>query len=510
MTVKGKRIFNYRPLVVFVLSLLLGIILGEAVYARPIGIIIFMCIAAFIAVIPFLCIKKVRRFTYIPIALLVGMVAITSANAVYDSRMINDYKGTFTATVSSEIIVDEGRTVFTVTDIWIDGKKLKSDANVYIPFEFVPDFGAGDVVKLSGTVMSNRHIRFNSYDSKQGYFASVNAINKVSDGTLKFPANLQMKIKRMLYENTDEYTASVCQALLLGSKRGFNSGAYDDIAVSGLAHVLAVSGLHITTLAGALYFVLKKLKVNPKISFVIVTVLTFLYSMLCGFTASSLRAVIMSAVLSFSSAFGLKQDGMSSLAFAAILILLFRPTAFMDVGFLLSFASVFGIFAFYKPFEKTALKIVNKISPKRKIGTRFAKVCALSFATNLATLGLVAYYFGRVPTLFVLSNFIVLPYMIAFFVLAIILCILSLITGFGGFIWIMKYLLYPFKAYVAAVGSLPFTSIPVAANVAMVVCFAILMLWLSKFNFVKKRTKAVGALVGGSASVAVCLLFALI
>lgn len=165
------------------------------------------------------------------------------------------------------------------------------------------------------------------------YNASVSSIKKLSDGKLKFPDNLQVKIKRILYENTDDYTASVSQALVLGDKFGIDDDLYDNIKASGLAHVLAVSGLHVSTLAAALYFVLKKLKVNPKIGFVVVLVLTFLYSMLCSFTASSLRAVVMSGVSMFASSFGRKRDDLSSLSLAAILILIFRPCAIADIGF---------------------------------------------------------------------------------------------------------------------------------------------------------------------------------
>lgn len=515
MTIKGKRIFNYRPLVVFAVALVLGIILGEAVYSLPTGIIIVMCFAAFAAIIPFICIKKVRKFFYIPLALLIGMVSITASNSVYDGNMIQTYQGSFTADVASEIIVADGHSSFYVSEIRINGKKLKYDSYVYLAYEIVPDFGAGDRVTLKGSIKSEGHdksfnSRYASYVANGiGYFTVADEVTKLSDGDPKFPLNIQIAVKRALFTNTDEYTASVCQALLLGSKRGFNDGAYDDIAASGLAHVLAVSGLHITALASALYFVLKKLKVNSKISFIVVTLLTFFYSMLCGFTASSVRAVIMGAVLMFASAFGRKQDGLSSLSFAGILILFFRPTALMEVGFLLSFASVLGIFMFYKPFERIGLKAVNKLSPKRGIGTRFAKVCALSFATNLTTLPLVAYYFQKLPLLFVLSNFVVLPYMLVFFATAIIFTLLTLITTFGGFVFALEFLLYPFKMYVAAVGFLPFTTVPVYATKAVIVCWALLAVWLSKYVFAQKNIKTAGTLVGSSLSILLCLVCAL-
>lgn len=103
----------------------------------------------------------------------------------------------------------------------------------------------------------------------------------------------------------------------------------------------------------------------------------------------------MSGVYMFSSAFSRKKDDVSSLSLAAIAILFVRPADIFDVGFLLSFASVAGIFIFDRSFEKVGLQIVGKVSPKRKIGTKFAKVCALSLATNLFTYPFVAYFLGK-------------------------------------------------------------------------------------------------------------------
>ncbi|MDE6302917.1 MAG: ComEC/Rec2 family competence protein, partial [Clostridia bacterium] len=410
-----------------------------------------------------------------------------------------------------EIIVDDNSTTFYVTDVRIDGRKLKYDCYVYISFPLEPDFNAGDVVLLNGVIMSNPHNKFDTvYGSNRaagrGYFASVSTVSKRSYGDAPFPLNLQLAIKRALFSNTDEYTASICQALILGDKRGIDSGLYDNISASGLAHVLAVSGLHISLLAGVVYFLLKKTKLNPKIAFIVVTVLTFLYSMLCSFTASSLRAFIMCGVLMFSSAFSKKRDNLSALSLAAVLILIFRPTALLEVGFLLSFYSVLGIFLFYKPFRRVGMRAVHKLSPKRHIGKRFVDVCAVSLATNIMTLPLVAMFFGKLPTLFILSNFIVLPYVMAIYVLLLVCTLLTLITTFGGFVWIMKFLLIPFRLYVGVIGGLPFSTVPASASAAMVVCFTVIALFVSRFVFLGRRSKAIGAASRTSASVNICLL----
>lgn len=495
MTIKGKRIFNYRPLLFFAVALIFGILVAEALYSQSVWWYLALLIVIIGANITVVAIKKSRKFCYISIAVLVGFISMTATNLQYNSVAVKTYSGTFTAQVSSEILYQNGKATFYIYNITTDRGKLDYSAcascSVY-PEDI--DFTAGDFVTIKGTIKYRNHERFSTYystyvSSGVRYNASVSSVSKLSDGKLKFPDNLQVKIKRILYENTDDYTASISQALVLGDKFGIDRDLYDNIKASGLAHVLAVSGLHVSTLAAALYFVLKKLKVNSKISFVVVLALTFAYSMLCSFTASSLRAVVMSGVSMFASSFGRKKDDLSSLSLAAILILLFRPCAITDIGFLLSFASVAGIFMFARPFERTGNKIVEKISPKRHIGKKFASVCAISFATNLASYPFVAYFFGEVPVLFLLSNFLILPYIMAVYIAMLALTTLSVITGWGGFVWILKYLLLPFRLYVGAIGSLSFATVNTSLGLIGLITAVIMLLLASRYVFLTKMQR---------------------
>ncbi len=517
MTVKGKRIFNLRPLCFFALALIVGIIVAECLYGEHIAYItlpILLFVATFATLV---LIRKVRRFVYIPIAFIVGFSVMSISSCVYDLNTISGYDGEFSATVASDIIVEDGKAQMYVSDITIGDVTIKYEAvlTAYMDENTVIDFNAGDKVLFSGNLTLRAHNKFDTYYANNrakrlAYIAKCTIVGKQSEGKPKFPLSLQNEIKRVLFENTDEYTSSVCQALILGDKRSLDDNAYANIKESGLAHVLAVSGLHISALASAIYFVLKRLKVNPKISFVVVLVFTFLYSMLCSFTASSLRAFIMSGVFSFASSFGQKKDNISALSFSAILILIARPTALMEVGFLLSFYAVLGIFLFDESFEKTGMKVVNKISPKKQIGKKFVKVCAVSFATNLMTYPLVAYFFGEVPTLFLLSNFIMLPYIMAFYILLLVMTLLSLITTFGGFVWIMKFLLIPFRVYVGTIGSLSFATVPVSIGIGGIITFSVVMLMLSKFIFLTKRQRAQGVLLCTSVGMALSSLLLLV
>ncbi len=481
----------------FALTLVFGIIVAEACSGFGVWAFVLLSMVFLLSFSLVVAFKKSRKFFHIPLALIVGFVAMSATNMQYNSVELNNYSGEITAKVNSEIVYSGKYYSFDAADIYVDGEKVGYEARVYAYLDDL-NFCVGDTVVLTGKLRYYSHEKFDSFyprkiSSGQRYTITAYSAYSVSGGKLSFPDNLQVRIKKILRQNLDDKTASIVQALVLGDKSGIDSDMYDDIKSSGLAHVLAVSGLHVSTLATAIYFVLKKLKVNPKASFGIVLVSTFFYSMLCSFTASSLRAVIMSGVYMFSSAFSKKKDDVSSISLAAIVILIIRPADLFDIGFLLSFASVFGIFIFNRPFERAGLKLVEKISPKRKIGTNFAKVCALSFATNLFTYPLVAYFFGEVPTLFVLSNFLILPYIMAFFVISLILVALATITGFGGLVLPLKYLLVPFRLFVGLVGSVSFSTVAVSADIITVIALIVLMVFVSRFMFLDRVKKTRGA-----------------
>ena len=169
MTVRGRRIFNRRPVCFFALFLAAGILAAEAFYPLPhLYRLVPLLVTAAVCVF-FACFGRWRGFLYLAVAFLVGFLACSGAADVYDSRLTDDVSGTFTAKVSSEIIVEDGMAEFYVEDLAADGKVLKGECRVYADIT-APDFGAGDVIVLTGRPTAERHEAFD------GYFAS-NALN---------------------------------------------------------------------------------------------------------------------------------------------------------------------------------------------------------------------------------------------------------------------------------------------------------------------------------------------
>lgn len=465
--------------------------------------------------------------------MLIGLLSMSGANDIYDARQkvfdraVYDYAELneervgndaslisveMQVTVSSEIVVDDGRTSFYGDDLRIGNNVLKGKALVIFNSVIKPDFGVGDSVRLVGRVDTFEHKCFDTYyawSSSKKIYCNVYAddVVKLADAKPRFPLNIQTSIKQMFYENCDEETAEICQALILGDKRGIGA-VYDDIKNSGMAHVLAVSGLHITTLATALYWLLKKMKVNPKIAFSAVTALTFFYLIICSFTASAVRAFIMTFVFNFASAFGLKKDNLSALSFAGIVLLLVNPVYIMDIGYLLSIFAVLGLFLFGKPIFAVFMKPVEKFSPKKHRGMKMAQAGAASISANIFTVPMVGYFFGTLPTLFIFSSVLVLPYLMVVYIVLLAVTVFSQITTLWGLSSIMNYLLLPFRAFVKFVGGLSFASIEVSVGVGGIICWVVAALLLSKHIFLSKRTRAVCLLVWAAVSLSVLALAA--
>ncbi len=503
MNIKGKRIFNKRPMCFFAAFLICGIIIGESLVGENPLFRLIPLIVGILAIVLCFTFKKSRGFAYVCIAFVLGVLAICGSNDIFASMLSPSFDGKIVGTVSSEIVVDKGKTTFEIDDVTINGKTINFVAYVTVAGDDVPSFGAGSVVEIDGELTPFEREKFDTFFATNranglGYSVYALSAKKLADVPLKFPLNLQIETKKLFDTTLDARTASICKALVLGDKAGMNKQLYDNVKASGLAHVLAVSGLHVTTLSSAIYFLLKKLKVNSKIAYVVVLILTFAYSMLCSFTASSLRAVVMTAVCGFASAFGKKGDNLSSLALAASIILIARPTALMEIGFHLSFFAVLGIFLFYHSFKKTGMVAIDKISPVKHRGEKLVDACSLTLSSNLMTYPLVAYFFKEVPTMFLISSIVMLPYVVFVYVVTLVVALFSLITGVGGATIILQYLLVPFRLYVDGVGSLSFATLDVAMSIIGVVTFSILFVVLSRFVFAKRSQKAVAFLTATS------------
>ncbi len=208
--------------------------------------------------------------------------------------------------------------------------------------------------------------------------------------------------------------APILQAMLWGYKGDISAEAYAAYRASGIAHVLALSGLHVSFVAALADRLTKKSPARPK--FYITAALLIIYCAIAAFPASLIRATVMTLCALYARVCGRRYDMLSGMSFAAVIILAADPSALFDIGFQLSFGAVLAIALLMRPVSEKLSFLPDDI----------AAIIAVSVCGTLGTLPLSVYYFGTVPLLSLFANILILPLVPFVFISALLITLLGL------------------------------------------------------------------------------------
>lgn len=215
------------------------------------------------------------------------------------------------------------------------------------------------------------------------------------------------QIKRKLaagYDNVlPEKEAGILKAMVLGDKSELDTDIKNLYKQSGISHVLAISGLHISFLGMGLYKLLKKagLSIFPNALFCMA--LMVFYGMLIEGGTSSFRAIFMFFLYLVSKVIGRTYDMLTALAISGVLLLIEQPLYIYHGGFLLSFSAVSGI-GLLSP-------VLNQFLPEEKRKNPILKNLVGSLSVSLFSLPVTAYHFYEFPVYSLLLNLLIIPFM---------------------------------------------------------------------------------------------------
>lgn len=239
------------------------------------------------------------------------------------------------------------------------------------------------------------------YYRKQGIHASVWAdscqiIEKKNGDIREYLTRFRIKWKELLIECLGETYGNCMSAILIGDKSELDEEIKDLYQKSGIGHILAISGLHMSFIGIGLYRILRKIGIPFLPAGLIGITFLLLYTCMIGSGVSSQRALVMFAVRVGADMSGRDYDLPTSLAFAAAVIVFCQPLYLFDAGFLLSFGALLGI-AVVEP----VLKIYSVVPGFLRGGT----------AIHLVLLPILLYYYYEIPTYSLLLNLAVIPLM---------------------------------------------------------------------------------------------------
>ena len=239
-------------------------------------------------------------------------------------------------------------------------------------------------------------------------------------------ARYRQSLSAQYFSHLGSEEAAIAAAMSLGDKRSLDAAQRQSFSATGVSHVLALSGLHLGILFSlySLLFVNRLRSRRGRVFASLVGVaLLWGFALLVGFPLSLVRATVMFTLWQLSVVLYSERSSLNNLALAALLILLFSPASLFDIGFQLSFTSVFFI-----------LLLTPHIPRPRWL--RRSRLLALlygwltvSIVAQIGTGPLVAYYFHTIPLVGLLGNLLAIP--LTYVILGLAL-FFFLIPGFQG------------------------------------------------------------------------------
>ena len=266
---------------------------------------------------------------------------------------------------------------------------------------------------------------------------------------------LRMKVVEKINKvipNKDE--AGIAHAIVAGQQGLVSEKIYEDYRDSGLAHFLSISGLHMTMIAGLMFFFVRLIIAlipplavrydSKKIAAVLSIFVAFLYLLISGSAVPAQRAFIMIFIVLLGVLFYRQAISMKNIAWAALIVLLISPESLVGPSFQMSFAAVFCLIAFY---ERHATKVHNILDRGRWFNIVLLYILGIlitDLVASLATLPFAVYHFNRIAVYTTLGNFLAGPIICLLIMPFILLSLLLMPLGLEAFA--LKLMGYGIKA----------------------------------------------------------------
>ncbi|WP_348636545.1 ComEC/Rec2 family competence protein [Mariniflexile litorale] len=250
---------------------------------------------------------------------------------------------------------------------------------------------------------------------------------------------------------------AIINALLLGQRQDISEEVYTSYTNAGAIHILAISGLHIGIILLLLQFIFKpieRLKHGKLIKTLLLVTVLWSFALIAGLSASVTRAVTMFSIIAFAMNLKRPTNIFNTLALSMFVILLFKPLLLFDVGFQLSYLAVCAIVC----LDPLLYKLWKT---KYWLSDKLWHTLTVTISAQFGVIPLSLYYFHQFPSLFFLSNLVIIPllgiilsYGIFLMILAITNILPQLVASIYGYIislmnsfvgWISKQEPFLFK-----------------------------------------------------------------
>lgn len=297
--------------------------------------------------------------------------------------------------------------------------------------EFKDNYSFGDKIYIEGeisvpnnnTIPNNFNYKDYLYHKYIYYIIKIDKIKMISKND-----NIFLNIKNSIYKRIDTIKYNdYLYAFILGKSYYIDSEVLNNYKINGITHLFALSGLHVSMFSSIILFILKKIKLNEKLSYFITSLFLIFFAFIASFTPSIIRSVLFFILSSINNVYYLYIKPKYLLYIVFSILIFINPFYIYDTGFILSFCISFFILLF---------------NEKNKINNNLLSILVISILSTLSSLPIIINMSYEINILGFINNLFFIPYVTYIvFPLSIIVVFISKLSFILNFlIIIMEYI----------------------------------------------------------------------
>lgn len=276
----------------------------------------------------------------------------------------------------------------------------------------------GDLIEIEGEYIAPDEERnykgfnYKQYLKTKMIYGTVNVLDlkvlKNNQANLIF--TLSNNLRESILEQIDKiYNSNIkelVKGLLIGEVDKIEEEVIKSFRNSSLAHILSISGTHVSYIIFGSIFILENLKLSKKKTYFISILIIIIFMFITNFVPSVVRSCLSGIMMIFSKIVYRKQDMLTSLALSLLILLIINPFCIFDIGLQLSYTGVLGIIIFNNRIKKLLDKYVKS---NNKILTTIKEGVSVSLSVQILILPIQIINFNNINLVFIISNLIAIP-----------------------------------------------------------------------------------------------------
>jgi competence protein ComEC len=400
-----------------------------------------------------------------------------SAISLYNNQSVSEIRGTIAS--PPEVRDNTTHIELAVKEIKLEAGWAATSGEVLLFVPRYPEYRYGDSLWLHGKIENPPQFdgfNYQAYLKQQNIFSvMLNPQIKVletntSSKPLEWIYSFRERLSGILAQSLPEPQASLSQGILLGQRSTIPETLKTELSVTGTAHLLAISGINLSIVAGLLVALgiwifgrRRYYYVWPTLAFI------WFYALLTGMQAPVIRSAIMASIFLFAELLGRQKNTFVALAFSAAIMVGINPQVLWSISFQLSFLSMVGLVLIAPHFQSWSRALIHGVIGDEGVGVSLSRFILDSFSVTLGALifvwPLIAYYFSTISLVGPVATFLASPSLPAIIFSCALTAIVGLVNSsaahvIGWSAWLfLSYMLWMVQSF----ASLPLSSIRTGA-----------------------------------------------